>query len=96
LVEELALFTAEQVAERLGCEVQTVNEKAAAHQLPAVKYGRGASRSRRWTSTWPNRPWSLCASGVATPRSSRRFRPLQVSKAGYISTAVNGLPWPYW
>jgi excisionase family DNA binding protein len=40
LVEELALLTAEQVAERLGCEVQTVNEKAAAHQLPAVKYGR--------------------------------------------------------
>jgi excisionase family DNA binding protein len=37
---ELALLTAEQVAERLGCEVQTVNEKAAAHQLPAVKYGR--------------------------------------------------------
>jgi excisionase family DNA binding protein len=40
LMEEVALLTAEQVAERLGCEVQTVNEKAAAHQLPAVKYGR--------------------------------------------------------
>lgn len=37
---DLALLTPEQVAERLGCETDTVNAKAAAHELPAIKYGR--------------------------------------------------------
>lgn len=34
------IVTAEDLAEVLGCTVETVNEKAAAGDLPGIKYGR--------------------------------------------------------
>jgi excisionase family DNA binding protein len=38
--EMIDALTPEAVAEALGCEVQHVNELAAAQKLPAVKFGR--------------------------------------------------------
>ena len=36
-----ALLTPDEAAQRLGCEVATINEKLNRHELPGVKYGRG-------------------------------------------------------
>lgn len=36
----IAVLTAEQVADALGCEAEHVNALAAAKKLPAVKFGR--------------------------------------------------------
>lgn len=37
---DIRTLTSEDVAEVLGCDVQRINALAAAHRLPAIKYGR--------------------------------------------------------
>lgn len=90
---DLALLTPEQVAERLGCETETVNAKAAARELPAVKFGR----SWRFPVEAMNRYLAEQAlEHVRQPRVRTRPEPVQMPSSGRpdLTKTVRASPQP--